>query len=247
MKIGIYIPGAVDQFNAETGLKMVRLLETLGLECYYPDGLTDCGMEFFMQGDRETARLLGEKMMELYEDCNYIVSCGSASVTYMKCNFHCLFHNTTFHNNYRQFVDKLYDVCDFLINEMHYIPNHVSFPHRVAFMDHCTTSRDYVSSTYPERKGLTEEPRQLLKAVEGIELVEMSENDMCCGFGGLFANNFTPISDNLAKRKVERAIAAGAEYIVSTETSCMLHLRSYAEKTAMNIKFAHVLDVICDL
>ena len=234
----------VDQFAAATGFKMVELLQGLGLDCFYPPDLTDCGMVLYNQGDRDGAKTLGERMINQYEDCDCIVSCGSAAVAYMKVHFRHLFHNTTFHNNYRHFVDKLFDISDFLVNVKHFSPKGVRFPHRVAFMDHCTTRRDYVCTAHPDRKGLVDDPRELLRSVEGLELVEMEQGDVCCGFGGLFANQFAPVSDEMARRKAENAIAAGAEYITSTEMSCLLHLQSYIDKVGLALKCVHLVDII---
>ena len=242
--VGLFIPCCVDQYAPATGMAMVRLLEGLGLDCYYPQELTCCGKDLYHQGDRDTAKALGEKLIEQFGDCTHIVSCGSGCVTYMKVHFGRLFHNTTLHNSYRQFLDKTYDLSDFLVNVIHYQPTDVIFPHRVAFMDHCTTMRDYVCTAHPDHKGLTEEPRQLLRAVNGLELVEMAQADVCCGFGGQFANHFTPISDSLAKRKVDNALAAGAEYIVSTEMSCLLHLKSYFDKVGTPISCLHLAELL---
>ncbi len=245
-KVGVFVPCCVDQFAAESGVRMMKLLQGMGLQCHYPEEFTCCGKSLYHQGDRDSAKNLGEKMIELFDDCSHIVSCGSGCVTYMKVHFGKLFHNTTLHNNYRQFVDKTYDLSDFLVNVAGYHPTNVNFHHRVTFMDHCTTSRDYICTAHPEKKGLRDEPRQLLREVNGLELVEMEQGDVCCGYGEQFANYFTPISDSLAKRKVDNAIATGAEYIVSTEMSCLLHLRSYIEKNNMPMKCLHLVDVLCN-
>lgn len=242
--VGIFIPCCVDQFAPATGLAMVRLLERLGMQCYYPEDFTCCGKDLYHQGDREGAKMLGEKMIEYYNDCSHIVACGSGCVTYMKVHFGRLFHNTTLHNNYRQFLDKTYDLSDFLVNVVHYEPTDVSFPHKVTFMDHCTTLRDYVCTAHPDSKGLYDEPRRLLRAIPDLELVEMEQGDICCGYGSQFANYFTPISDSLAKRKVDNAVASGAEYIVSTEMSCLLHLQSYIDKVGAPVACRHLADIL---
>ena len=243
-KVGIFIPCCVDQFAAGSGLKMVRLLESIGLQCYYPDELTCCGMELYNQGDREGAKQLGERLIEQYEDCSFIVSCGSACITYMQRHFGHLFHNTTLHNNYRQFTSRCFDLCDFLVNVVDFKPTGIQFPHKVALLDHCSTNRDYISQAHPDQPGLHDEPRTLLQVIEGLQLVEMAQSDVCCGYGGMFASNFTPISDSLAKRKIENAMAAGAEYIVSTEMSCLLHLQSYIDKNKLPLQCLHIIDLL---
>lgn len=238
MTVGIFIPCCVDQFSAQSGLKMLNLMRGLGLECHYPQNLTCCGRELFIHGDRETAKTLGTRLIEDYAECSHIVSCGSSCVAYMRTQFPKLFHNTTLHNNYRHFIDNLYDISDFLVNTMRYQPSNASFPHRVALMDHCTTSHDYLPG------GLHDEPRALLKAVGGLQLVEMEQNEVCCGYSATLTTQFTPISDSLAKRKVDNALAAGAEYITSTEPTCLLHLQSYIQKNNIPLNCINLIDII---
>lgn len=243
-RVGIFIPVGIDQFAADTGMRMVTLLESLGISCHYPEECTSCGMELYQIGDQEGAKLLGEKTIELYNGCDYIVSCCSGCVTYMKRHFGDLFVNTIMQNENKHFANKVYDLSDFLVNVIGYTPNGVKFPYKVAFMDHCATRHDYVCSAHPDKVGLYEEPRTLLRAVEGLQLVDEASEEVCCGYGGIFANMYTPVSDSLARRKANLAINAGAEYIVSTEISCLLHMQSYIDKAGMPLKCRHLVDVL---
>jgi len=77
-----------------------------------------------------------------------------------------------------------------------------------------------------------------------LQLVEMEETETCCGFGGTFAVKFEAISAAMAEQKVENALATGAEYIVSTDTSCLMHLDAYMKKNNKKIKVMHLADVL---
>lgn len=242
-KVGLFVPSCIDQFAPQCAYKTIRLLEGLGIGCLYPDALTDCGKELFHQGDKSAAKALGEKLIEQFDECRYVVCLGSGSVVYIQKHFGQLFHNTTFHNSYRQMIDKCFDLSDFLVNVLHYTPD-ASFQHSVAIMDHCTTQRDYRCLTHPDRAGLHDEPRSLLGNIRQTRLVEMAQNDVCCGLGGLFANDFTPIADSLTRRKVEAAQAAGADIITSTEPSCLMHLQSYIDKADIGIKCLNIIDIL---
>lgn len=242
-KVGLFVPCDIDQFSPETAWNALHLLEKIGLQVFYPDELTGCGMELYNQGDIQSAKLLGEKMIEAYDGCTHVVSLSSATVAYTQLRFPTLFRNTTMHNEFRGFIEHFMDMSDFLWNVIHYKPAN-AFPHRVAFMDNCQTVNDYRSPSHPETRGLIHEPRELLRAVPELELVEMAHGEVCCGYGTLFANHFTVISDKLAQTKIDNALHAGAEYIVSTEMGCLMHLRSYAEKRKMNINFLHLVDTL---
>ena len=88
------------------------------------------------------------------------------------------------------------------------------------------------------------EPRQLLSKVLGLELLELKDNETCCGFGGTFAVKFEAISTAMAQQKVDNALAAGAEYIISTDASCLMHLQSYIDKNSLPIRTMHIADVL---
>ena len=242
-KVGLFVPCEIDQFSPKTAWNALNLLESIGMETFYPTEITCSGMELYNQGAINSAKLLNEKMIEAYEDCTFVVSLSSANVAYAQLRFPMLFHNTTMHKEYRRFIERFMDFSDFLVNIVHYKPTK-AFPHRVAFMDNCQTINDYRSPSHPDQLGLKQEPRELLRAVPELELVEMAQNEICCGYGGLFANHFTVISDQLAQMKIDNALKAGAKYIVSTEMSCLLHLQSYAEKRNIGIGFAHLADIV---
>jgi L-lactate dehydrogenase complex protein LldE len=91
---------------------------------------------------------------------------------------------------------------------------------------------------------LKDEPRRLLAKVQGLELREMRDNEVCCGFGGTFSAKFEPISSAMAKEKVDRALETGAEYIVSTDSSCLLNQQAYIDKHNLPIKTIHIIDVL---
>ena len=84
----------------------------------------------------------------------------------------------------------------------------------------------------------------MLNNVKGLEIIEMKESDTCCGFGGTFAVKNEPISTAMAEQKVNNALNTGAEYIVSTEASCLMHIEGYIKKHKLPIKTIHIADIL---
>ncbi|HVZ95689.1 MAG TPA: (Fe-S)-binding protein, partial [Chitinophagaceae bacterium] len=84
----------------------------------------------------------------------------------------------------------------------------------------------------------------LLSKVKGLELIEMPDNETCCGFGGSFAVKFESISAAMADQKVNNALSTGAEYIISTDMSCLMHLDGYIRKKELPIRTMHIADVL---
>jgi L-lactate dehydrogenase complex protein LldE len=92
--------------------------------------------------------------------------------------------------------------------------------------------------------GLKKEPRQLLSKVKGLELIEMNDVETCCGFGGTFAVKFEPISISMADQKITNATATGAQYLISTDMSCLMHLGGFATNKGATIQTLHLADVL---
>lgn len=80
--------------------------------------------------------------------------------------------------------------------------------------------------------------------IKGVELTEMNDVETCCGFGGTFSVKFESISTAMAQQKVDNALATGADYLISTDSSCLLHIQSYIEKNNLPIKTIHIVDVL---
>jgi L-lactate dehydrogenase complex protein LldE len=235
MKIDAFIPCFIDQFYPETGFNMVRILEKLGHEVHYNTNQTCCGQIAFNGGFWEEAKAIGQKFIKDFPNNRPVVGPTASCTGYVKKYFQELFHNTSLHIEYKQLQNNIYEFTDFLVNQLHVTEVGASFMHTVTYHDSCAALREY---------GLKDEPRALLANVKGLRLIEMDEREVCCGFGGTFSVKNEPISTAMADQKVENAIATGAEYIVSTDASCLMHLQGYISKHKLPIKTIHIVDVL---
>jgi L-lactate dehydrogenase complex protein LldE len=235
MKIELFIPCFVDQFSPETGFNMVKILEKFGCKVHYNPEQTCCGMPAFNAGHWEDAREVAEKFLNEVSTDKTLV-CGAASCTAMIRNsYDLLFQNSSYHNKYRQLQKKNFELSEFLIDVLKIESIETKFTGKVALLDSCHALNHCK---------IKEQPRKLLKMVEGIELIEIANADECCGFGGNFSVNFEPISVHFAERKVEHILQSGAEFIVSTDYACLMHLDGYLKKNNIPLKIMHLADVL---
>jgi L-lactate dehydrogenase complex protein LldE len=91
---------------------------------------------------------------------------------------------------------------------------------------------------------IKEGPRQLLENVKGLELVEMEDVETCCGFGGTFAVKYEPVSTAMGEQKLDHALTTEADFIVSTDWSCLMHLEGIIKKRNLPVKCLHLADVL---
>lgn len=235
MTVDIFIPCFIDQFYPETGLNMVKILEKLGLDVHYNKNQTCCGQMAFNSGFWDDAKAMGEKFIRDFPHNRPIVGPSASCSGFVKNYYDELFYNTALHNEYRQLKKNMYEFTDFLANVMKVEDLGASFPHIVTFHDSCAALREYK---------LNDAPRRLLANVNGLELREMEETITCCGFGGTFSVKHEAISTAMAEQKVHHAIATGAEYIVSTDLSCLMHQQGYIDKNKLPIKTIHIIDLL---
>jgi L-lactate dehydrogenase complex protein LldE len=235
MTIDIFIPCFIDQFYPETGFNMIRIFEKLGHKVHYNPKQTCCGQMAFNSGFWEEAKTIGGKFIKDFPNNRPVVGPTASCTAYVKNYFPELFHNTSLHIEYKQLQKNIYEFTDFMVNNLGVTDVGATFMHTVTYHDSCASLREYC---------LKDEARQLLANVKGLKLIEMEEREECCGFGGTFAVKNEPISAAMAEQKVDNALKTGAEYIVSTDSSCLMHQQGYISKNKLPIKTIHIIDVL---
>jgi L-lactate dehydrogenase complex protein LldE len=235
MLVDIFIPCFIDQIYPQTGMNMVKILEKLGVDVHYNGNQTCCGQMAFNSGFWDEAKQMGEKFIRDFSNDRPVVSPSASCAGMVRNYFPWLFHNTALHYEYKQLKKNLTEFTDFLVNVIKVEDVGAEFNHVVTYHDSCAALREY---------GLINEPRALLGKVKGLELREMKDNDVCCGFGGTFSVKFEPIATAMAEQKVRNAVATGAEYIVSTDASCLMHQQAYIDKHVLPVKTIHIIDLL---
>ncbi len=235
MTVELFIPCFIDQLYPETAQNTVKVLEKAGCKVKYNAEQTCCGQPAFNAGYWDEAKAVGYKFLEDFSD-NVVIVSPSASCTGMVKNYYNdLFTNTAVHNKCRSIQSHIIELSDFLVNVLKKDYFGAELEGKAVYHDSCAGLRECK---------IKAEPRALLEKVHGLELLEMADTETCCGFGGTFAVKFEGISSAMAQQKVNSALAAGAEYIISTDASCLMHLQAYINQESLPIKTMHLADVL---
>ncbi|HNW88357.1 MAG TPA: (Fe-S)-binding protein [Bacteroidales bacterium] len=235
MIVDLFIPCFIDQVYPQVGTNMVKIFEKLDVDVDYNTEQTCCGQMAFNSGFWDDARQLGEKFINDFSNNRKIVAPSASCVGMVRNYYSELFNNSSLHNQCKQIQSNIYEFTDFLVNVLHVEDIGAEFNHVITYHDACAALREY---------GLKDQPRKLLSRVKGLQLNEMKDNDVCCGFGGTFSVKFEPISTAMGEQKVQNAIDSGADYIVSTEASCLMHLQGYISKHKLPIQTIHIADIL---
>lgn len=237
MKVELFIPCFVDQLYPDTAFSTIRLLEKVGCEVIYNPGQTCCGQPAYNAGYWDQAKDTGSKFLNDFTGTNYIVAPSASCVGMVKNGFNDLFTNSNVHNKCRSIQGNIIELSDFLINVVKKDYFGAELEGKAVYHDACSALRECK---------IKDEPRQLLSKVHGLEMLEMKDTDMCCGFGGTFSVKFDAISSAMAEQKVNHALDQDADYIISTDLSCLMHLQGYIDKNKLNLKTMHLADVLAN-
>jgi L-lactate dehydrogenase complex protein LldE len=235
MTITLFIPCFVDALFPRAGISMVQILERLGHTVVCPEVISCCGQPPFNSGYWDEARPVAAKVLVQLKDAEAVVI-GSGSCGAMVKKFYPeLFKDTPQAELAKKIAARTWEFSDFLVQKLGVTDLGARFPHKVTFHDGCHGLREL---------GIKKSPRELLGRVSGLEFVEMAEAETCCGFGGTFAAKFPMISTAMGDVKCASAEDTGAEYIVSNDSSCLMHLQGLLSRQGKPIKTIHLAEVL---
>lgn len=237
MTVQLFIPCFVDQLFPQTAFNMVKVLEQAGCTVQYNTDQTCCGQPAFNAGFWDDAKAVCGKFIKDFSGTDYIVAPSASCVGFVRNYYSKLFNNSSLHKEVKELGARIYEFSDFMVNVLKIEDVGATLLGKATYHDSCAGLREC---------HIKEEPRRLLANVKGLELVEMNEVETCCGFGGSFAVKFEPISISMADQKVTNAVATGAEYIISTDLSCLMHLDGYIKHKSLKIKALHIADVLAN-
>lgn len=235
MQIDLFVPCFVDQVYPDAAFNAIKVLEKLGCEVFYNEKQTCCGQPAFNAGFWDEAKEVGEKCLHDFPNNRPVVVLSSSCAGMVKNYYHDLFHNSAVHNNWKQLQRNTFEFSEFVFKFLDISKLPSVFDHKVTYHDACSALREC---------GIYAEPRQLLKKVAGLELVEIKDNTVCCGFGGTFAVKYEAISVGMAEQKCLHALDTGAEILVSADLSCLMHLEGYIQKNKLPLRTMHIADVL---
>lgn len=234
-KVDLFIPCFIDQIFPETAFNTERLLKRAGCDVHYNPEQTCCGQPAYNAGFWDEAKKVGQKFLSDFDENNPIVSPSASCVGMIRNGYDDLFTNSMEHNTCRALQRNIFEISDFLVNVLQMEYFGAELVGTAVYHDSCAALRECQ---------IREEPRKLLAQVGGLEIIEMRDQETCCGFGGTFAVKFDGISSAMAEQKVQNALAVKADYIISTDASCLLQLQAYIEKHKLPIKTIHLVDVL---
>jgi len=236
-KVQLFIPCFVDQLYPATGFNMVKVLEKAGCEVVYNPSQTCCGQPAFNAGFWDDAKDVCDKFLKDFNKDSYVVAPSASCVGFVRNYYGKIYENSSQINVARSIGFKTFELSEFLVKILKITNFGARLEAKATYHDSCAGLRECK---------IKNEPRQLLANVQGLELTEMEDVETCCGFGGTFAVKFEPISIAMGEQKVEHALATNAQYLISTDLSCLMHLQGYINNKGYSLQTLHLADVLAN-
>ena len=240
MKASLFITCLVDQFCPEVGVSTVNLLRRLGVEVDFPAEQTCCGQPAFNSGFQSEARGLAERFIQIFENSEYVVAPSGSCTGMVKVFFPDLFkHDPPMFERALSLASRTYELTEFLVNVLGVDDVGARFEGKVALHQSCHLLRELNVKT---------EPQRLLKSVSGIEVVQLEQAEVCCGFGGLFSIKYPHISGGILQDKLDCIKKCGADVVVASDAGCLMHIAGGLSRQGINVKTMHIAEVLgkCD-
>ncbi|MDX2305016.1 MAG: (Fe-S)-binding protein [Microscillaceae bacterium] len=236
MTVELFIPCYIDRFFPQTGMNTVKILEKLGCQVNYNPKQTCCGLPAYQSGySLETEQVAAKFVKDFAESSGFLVAPSAYCVHMIRNVYDRLLEKQASELCY-QLQKRTFELSEFVTDvlETQQIEG-AALDGLATFHDSCLALRAC---------GIYEAPRLLLQHVKGLSLIDMRESENCCGFGGGLPGKFSELSVALAEQKIDCATATQADYLISTDATCLMHLDGYIRKNRKKLQIMHIADVL---
>jgi Fe-S oxidoreductase len=241
LRVGYFCGCMTDFVFPSTGQNIIRFLNKQGVEVVLPRNQGCCGAPVFLgAGDFATGRKFADANARAFQGLDYVITdcatCGSAIKDYDKY----LADNDERHKLYTEFADRIKDVSEFMVDVLKlpasaFTAAPAIMGKRVTWHDPCHLNRHL---------GVKEQPRAILKSIDGIEFVEMPNAPNCCGMAGTFSMHHYDLSKKIAAGKLESIIQSGADIVVTGCPGCIVQLLDQVTAKNLPVKVMHIADML---
>jgi L-lactate dehydrogenase complex protein LldE len=237
-RVGLFVTCLVDLIRPSIGFAAVKLLEDAGCVVEVPSQ-TCCGQPAFNTGDRETTREIAEQVIAAFARYDYVVAPSGSCAGMLKVHYPELFHGAAgWLPKAKAFADKTYELVSFLVDVMMVDRVGARFPEKVTYHDACSGLREL---------GVRTQPRKLLAKVDGLNLVELRDANVCCGFGGTFCVKYPDISDAIVTKKADNIAASGATTLLSGDLGCLMNMAGKLQRQGRAVRTRHIAEVLAGM
>ena len=235
-RVALFVTCLVDVMRPSIGFAAVKLLEDAGCTVEVPETQTCCGQPTYNSGDNSNAAALARNTIAAFKGYDHVVvpsgSCGGMIAKHYPELFA---EGSAEHSDALDLAGRTHELVSFLVNVLKVEKVQAAFPARATYHDSCSGLREL---------GIKRQPRQLLASVAGVTLREMTDSEVCCGFGGTFCVKYPDISNKMLEKKLKNIIDSGADTLIAGDLGCLMNMAGKLKRQGSDIKVRHVAEVL---
>ncbi|WP_299866845.1 (Fe-S)-binding protein [uncultured Hoeflea sp.] len=238
-RVGLFATCLVDLFRPSVGFASVKLLQQAGCEVHVPVAQTCCGQPAYNTGDRADTREIAEQVIEAFEGFDFVVAPSGSCASMLKKHYPGLFaDDAAWEERAQRFSDKCHELISFLSDVMMVRDTGAALEATVTYHDSCSGLREL---------GVQQQPRKLLANVDGLAIKEMTDSDVCCGFGGTFCVKYSDISNAIVTKKVGNIDQSGADMLLAGDLGCLMNMAGKLKRQGSGVEARHVAEVLAGM
>jgi L-lactate dehydrogenase complex protein LldE len=235
-RVALFVTCLVDLMRPSVGFAAVKLLEQAGCTVEVPTAQTCCGQPAHNSGDKATAEALARQTIAACEGYDYVVAPSGSCAGMLKSHYpKLLADDAAWKSRADAFSAKVYELIAFLVDVRAMTGVSQTLIARATYHDSCSGLREL---------GIKDQPRTLLASVEGLELVEMADCEVCCGFGGTFAVKYSDISNAMVEKKCANIAESGADLVLAGDLGCLMNMAGKLRRDGSTAKARHIAEVL---
>ena len=235
-QVGLFVTCLVDLFRPSVGFAAVELLEQAGCEVVVPQAQTCCGQPAYNSGDRADTAAIAAQVIAAFEPLEYLVAPSGSCAAMIKDHYPALLaDDPELGPRAAALAAKSFELISFLTDVRGLERVETAWPGAVTYHDSCSGLREL---------GVKAQPRRLLASVEGLSLTEMTDSEVCCGFGGTFCVKYPEISNTMVEQKADTIEATGADLLLAGDLGCLLNMAGKLKRRGSKIHARHVAEVL---
>ena len=236
--VGLFVTCLVDLYRPNVGFAAIELLEKSGAKVSVPESQTCCGQPAYNSGDQRNTREIAMRTIEAFESFDYIVAPSGSCAGMLRDHYVGLFDDQHWKERAQGFSARCYELTSFLTEVMNYQSVHTKFAHTVTYHDSCSGLREL---------NIKDQPRKLMSQVDGLQLSEMQDTEVCCGFGGTFCVKFPDISERMVTDKAALIKQSGADVVLGGDMGCLLNISGRLQRLKQPTKVYHVAEILAGM
>ncbi len=235
-RVALFVTCLVDLFRPSVGFAAIRLLEQAGCDVAVPEQQTCCGQPAFNTGDKATTETFARAILDAFEGYDYVVAPSGSCAGMLARHLPELFeHEPETRARAAALAGRCHELVSFLVDVRGMTSVASGFQGRVTYHDSCSGLREL---------GVKAQPRQLLLSLPGVDLVEMTEPETCCGFGGTFCVKYPTISTKMVDDKATDITASGADTLVAGDVGCLMNMAGRLKRLASPVRAYHIAEIL---